>query len=139
MFELHPVLATDTRPVLDLPLCRVLLMNDAQYPWLILVPRLPDLREVHDLPAQLRAQLWAEVDAVAEALAGQVQADKMNIAALGNQVPQLHVHCIARFRDDAAWPRPVWGVHPPRPYDDAEANQCIGGLKTLLAPLTDAS
>ncbi len=138
MFELHPVLAADTRPVLDLPLCRVLLMNDAQYPWLILVPRLPDLREVHDLPAQLRAQLWAEVDAVAEALAGHVQADKMNVATLGNQVPQLHVHCIARFRDDAAWPRPVWGVHSPRPYDDAEASQRIARLKTLLVPLTEA-
>lgn len=121
-FELDPRLAADTLPVCDLPLCRVLLMNDTRYPWLILVPRRAALRELHDLETVDRRQLSEEINACSRALAERTGADKMNIAALGNQVPMLHVHVIARFETDDAWPNPVWGVLPARPYaDDAES------------------
>ena len=134
-FELHPQLAADTEQVCDLPLCRVLLMNDVQYPWLILVPRRPQLRESYQLADTDRGRLWQEVDAVAALLAQHTGADKMNIAALGNQVPQLHVHCIARFENDPAWPRPIWGVAPPRGYDPQSLAERLRALRELLSPL----
>lgn len=134
-FELHPQLAADTEWVCDLPLCRVVLMNDANYPWLILVPRRAQLRESYQLAAAERDRLWREVDAVAALLAEHTGADKMNIAALGNHVPQLHVHCIARFGNDAAWPRPVWGVVPPRRYDPEPLADRLRSLAELLQPL----
>ncbi len=134
-FELHPQLAADTEQVCDLSLCRVLLMNDAQYPWLILVPRQPGLRESYQLADAERTRLWREVDAVAALLAEHTGADKMNIAALGNQVPQLHVHCIARFENDPAWPRPVWGVTPPRRYEPEPLADRLRALRELLDPL----
>jgi len=120
MFELHTQLAKDCAVVGDLALSRVLLMNDAAYPWLILVPRRADIAEIFQLTALDQRQLWEETSAVAAVMAGHFCADKMNVAALGNVVPQLHVHVIARFRSDAAWPKPVWGVAPPRPYDREE-------------------
>lgn len=121
MFSLHPRLAADTRPVTDLPLCRVLLMNDRTYPWLILVPQRPDLREMHRLSGPDQAQLLAELMTVSRVLEAHTGALKMNVAALGNMVPQLHIHVIARFEGDAAWPAPVWGKAPAAPYDDAAA------------------
>ena len=134
-FELHPQLAADTAPVGDLALCRVLLMDDANYPWLILVPRRPGLRESYQLSGTDGAGLWREVDAVAAKLAGHTGADKMNIAALGNQVPQLHIHCIARFETDPAWPRPVWGAVPRQRYDAERLAERLEGLRELLGPL----
>jgi len=115
-FDLHPKLEGDTKQVLDLPLCRVLLMNDCRYPWLILVPRRPDVREIHGLDATDRFQLMEEIAGCSAALEREVDAFKMNVAALGNQVPQLHVHVIARFENDPAWAGPVWGVGDPEPY-----------------------
>lgn len=108
-FALHPRLAADTLPVGDLPLCRVLLMHDARFPWLVLVPRRPELRELTDLPAPDRAALMEEIAAASEALGRETGAEKLNVGALGNVVEQLHVHVVARFAADAAWPGPVWG------------------------------
>ena len=116
-WTLHPQLDRDTASIGDLPLSRVLIINDANYPWLLLVPRRANIVELIDLDDVAQAQLMTEVTRVARALRAVTDCDKLNIAALGNVVPQLHVHVIARFRSDAAWPKPVWGVAPPRPYD----------------------
>lgn len=118
MFELHPRLAADTLPLGDFPLCRCLLMNDMHYPWLILVPRVADTREIFELSEDQQQQLIRESSYVSERLARFFDADKINIGALGNMVPQLHLHHIARYANDAAWPGPVWGKHPAQPYTD---------------------
>jgi diadenosine tetraphosphate (Ap4A) HIT family hydrolase len=124
-FSLHPQLAQDTHVVMDLPLCRVLLMNEARYPWLILVPRRLGIREIHELDSVDRTQLWLESDKVSRALMTLFQPDKLNIAALGNVVAQLHIHHIARFQTDAAWPTPVWGKFELTPYTaEAAAARC---------------
>lgn len=117
-FELAPRLAADGHKVLDWPLCRVLLMGDARYPWFILVPLRPALRELCQLSAPDEQQFWRESRALSQWLLDELQADKLNIAALGNVEPQLHIHHVARYRDDAAWPAPIWGAHPPQPYTD---------------------
>lgn len=115
-FALHPQLTRDCHHLGDLTLCRLLLMDDARFPWCILVPRRDGLRELHDLAGDDRSALFDELDAVSRALQHTVDAHKINVAALGNQVPQLHVHVIARQQDDAAWPGPVWGQGPAEPY-----------------------
>lgn len=135
MFELHTQLAKDCAVVGDLGLCRVLLMNDSSYPWLILVPRREVVEELFQLSLTDQRQLIEEVSGVSEALASHARADKMNVAALGNVVPQLHVHVIARRRTDAAWPRPVWGVQPAQPYADGALAQELSELVALLLPL----
>ncbi|WP_299014669.1 HIT domain-containing protein [uncultured Photobacterium sp.] len=108
-FTLHPRLAADTTVLGDFPLCRVLLSKEALGPWLILVPRKENLTEIHLLPEEEQFQLMRESSAVATLLEKDYQADKINIGALGNLVPQLHVHHIARFETDIAWPGPIWG------------------------------
>lgn len=108
-FSLHPRLAADTTVLGDLPLCRVLLSKEALGPWLILVPRRDEITEIHHLPEQDQLQLMRESSAVARLLETDYQADKINVGALGNLVPQLHVHHIARFQSDIAWPGPIWG------------------------------
>jgi diadenosine tetraphosphate (Ap4A) HIT family hydrolase len=128
-FSLHPQLAEDTHFVTDLPLCRVLLMNESRYPWFILVPRRAGIREIHELTAAERSQLWAESDQLSRALMALFQPDKLNLAALGNMVPQLHLHHIARFRADAAWPAPVWGKFAPQAYAAEEATQRIQAMQ----------
>lgn len=117
-FELDPRLAADTLPIFDLDLCSVRLMNDARYPWLVLVPRKPGMVEIFDLDEADQQQLLAEIRRCAEVLESLERPDKLNIANLGNQVSQLHVHIIARYHDDAAWPDPVWGKLPPLPHGD---------------------
>ena len=139
-FELHPQLAADCAVVGDLPLCRLLLMDDASYPWCILVPRRTGVREVHELGAADRATLFDEVTRLSAAMQGLFGADKMNVAALGNVVPQLHVHVIARRVGDAAWPRPVWGAVPRVPYADAAREDVVVRLREVVATLgTDRS
>jgi diadenosine tetraphosphate (Ap4A) HIT family hydrolase len=133
-WSLHPQLAQDTIPVGDLPLARVLLANDANYPWLILVPRLPGLVELIDLEENAQVQLLGEISAAARALKKVTACDKLNIAALGNQVAQLHVHVIARQHNDAAWPKPVWGVKPALAYAQGEQTKLQGLLCDALAP-----
>jgi diadenosine tetraphosphate (Ap4A) HIT family hydrolase len=131
-FTLHPELARDTLPVDDLALARVLAMNDANYPWLILVPRHADAVEILDLDEPQRLQLMREIAVVARALRSVVACDKLNIAAIGNVVPQLHVHVVARRRGDPAWPRPVWGAGPPRAYQRAALEQFIEAVRRQL-------
>lgn len=133
MFKLHTQLEKDTVPIGDLELSRVLLMNDANYPWLILVPRRSEISELFQLTSIDQQALMQEIATVSSALAAHYRADKMNVAALGNVVPQLHVHIIARYQDDAAWPRPVWGAAVARPYADEVLNATLGELRELLA------
>lgn len=116
-FELHPRLAADTVPVCAWPLCEVLLLNDANYPWLVLVPARADLRDFHDLSPDDMVTAGREISRASEALVELFAPDKVNVAALGNMVPQLHIHVVARFADDAAWPNPIWGVVPARTYE----------------------
>ena len=109
-FTLHEKLAADCEWLGDLALCRLLLMRDDRFPWTILVPRLEDLRDFHDLPRQHALALFDDIETVSRALIDIFAADKINVAALGNQVPQLHVHVIARHVGDVAWPGPVWNA-----------------------------
>lgn len=128
-WTLHPQLDKDTAAVGDLPLCRVLLIKDAHYPWLVLVPRRPETVEIIDLDEVAQSQLMTEITRVSRALREITRCDKLNVAALGNAVPQLHVHIIARRRTDAAWPRPVWGVMPPLSYDPRDMQELIDALR----------
>ena len=127
-FALHPRLAADTATVCDLGLCRVLLMDDATWPWLILVPRRAALRELIDLPRAERHLLDDEIALASHVLLSLHRPDKLNVAALGNVVEQLHVHVIARHVGDPAWPAPVWGRQPPLAHSPAD-------LQTRLASL----
>ena len=131
-WTLSAQLKTDTIDIGDLPLSRVLIIKDAHYPWLLLVPRRPDIIEIIDLSEVEQAQLMTEVCRVARALKDITKCDKLNIAALGNLVPQLHVHVIARRVGDAAWPRPVWGVMPPLPHDAEEVQNFINALRRKI-------
>lgn len=130
MFKLHPQLEKETLPLGRFYLCWLLHMNDSNYPWFILVPERENIHEIHELGDTDRRQLWDESAQLSRALTAVFKPDKLNIAALGNQVPQLHVHHIVRYTHDAAWPQPVWGKLPPRPYYSAE----IAKLKTALLP-----
>ncbi len=132
-FTLDPRLAADTTPVAEWPLCRVLLIRDARFAWLVLVPRRAGITEMLDLEPDDRRQLSAEIDRAAAGLRRSVRCDKLNVAALGNMVAQLHVHVIARNRTDAAWPKPVWGQGTAQPYDDAEAANLIKRLNAAFA------
>lgn len=132
MFELHSQLQADCIPVGDFPLCRLLLLNDRQYPWLVLVPRRAELREVFELAEADRAQFHVESDLLAQVLSETFNADKMNVAALGNMVPQLHVHHIVRYRQDPAWPAPVWGKLPAVPYAENELADMLQRVRMAL-------
>lgn len=127
-FVLDPRLTGDTHLIGELELSRVLLMDDARFPWLILVPRLPDMRDLTDLARDQQHQLLDEINRVAHVLHAIAKPDKLNIASLGNVVAQLHVHVIARYHGDPAWPRPVWGVGERAPYRDEETAR----LRSLL-------
>ena len=131
-WSLHPQLEADTVPVGGLALSRVLLANDANYPWLILVPRIPGVTELIDLDPNEQVQLLGEIDAAARALKDVTECDKLNIAALGNMVAQLHVHVIGRRHSDAAWPKPVWGAAPPVAYSAAARDELIVKLRRAL-------
>jgi diadenosine tetraphosphate (Ap4A) HIT family hydrolase len=122
-WSLHPQLAADTVPVCDLTLSRLLAMNDANFPWLILVPRRAGVSEIIDLGDE-QSLLMDEISLVSWALKEETHCDKLNVAAIGNVVPQLHIHIVARRKDDAAWPKPVWGAVPRRDYE-ADAMACF--------------
>jgi diadenosine tetraphosphate (Ap4A) HIT family hydrolase len=131
-FALHRQLDADTHRVGDLDFTRVLLMDDARFPWLILVPRAPNLRELTDLSLDDQHRLLDEINRVAHVLQAMMKPDKLNIAMLGNVVPQLHVHVIARFTADEAWPKPVWGIGARTAYDANSLNERIDALRTAL-------
>jgi diadenosine tetraphosphate (Ap4A) HIT family hydrolase len=133
-FLLDPRLAADSTFVADLGLSDLRLMNDARFAWLLLVPRRPGLAEIIELPKPERARLFEEIVAVMAALKAATQCDKLNVAALGNQVRQLHVHVIGRFRADSAWPNPVWGTGAAVAYDDETRDKLIADLSGALSP-----
>jgi diadenosine tetraphosphate (Ap4A) HIT family hydrolase len=131
-FELHPQLAADSVTVTKLALSEVRLITDANYPWLILIPKRADIREIHRLTAADQQTLMQEIAHVADRLEAVTGADKMNVAALGNMVPQLHVHIIARFETDLAWPGPIWGVAPQKNYGPDALKVFVGKLRQAL-------
>ena len=132
-FALDPRLESDTVEVTRLPLSVVRLMNDRRFPWLILVPARPGAIEIVDLAPADRAQLVEEIAIASAALRDLFRAAKLNVAALGNVVPQLHVHVIARFETDEAWPKPVWGTTPERYHFD-ELERRLASLRYRLSP-----
>ena len=131
-WTLDPQLEHDTLMVGDLPLCQIRLMNDANYPWLILVPRRHAAVEITDLADVDQVELIREISNVTRALQSCSACDKINVAAIGNVVPQLHVHVIARHSGDAAWPRTVWGQAPVRPYEGAARDKRMYALRQHL-------
>lgn len=132
-WSLDPQLQRDTVAVGDLALSRVLAMNDAEYPWLVLVPRRAGVSEIIDLGAE-EAQLMIEIARASRALKDTTGCDKLNVAAIGNVVPQLHVHIVARRKDDPLWPKPVWGASPGRPCDKAAMERFISTIQAKLLP-----
>jgi diadenosine tetraphosphate (Ap4A) HIT family hydrolase len=133
-FDLDPKLGADSIAVAELGLCSVRLMMDANYPWLLLVPRRAGAVEIIDLDRVDQGVLMEEIALASRALKASVVCDKLNVAALGNSVRQLHVHIIARQQDDAAWPRPVWGATPARSYAPGEADALAQGLAAHMKP-----
>lgn len=131
MFNLHPQLASDGIVLGNFKLSKLLLSNDAQYPWFILVPRREAITEIYQLSPEDRAQLLNESCVLSAVLSEVFAADKLNIAALGNMVSQLHVHHIVRYRDDPAWPAPVWGKLPAVAYGDDQLRDCVARLKSV--------
>jgi diadenosine tetraphosphate (Ap4A) HIT family hydrolase len=134
VFALDPRLQQDTLPIGDFPLCRLLLSNDSNYPWFILVPRREAISEIFQLNVADQQLLWQETTTLAQWLKESFDADKMNVATLGNVVSQLHMHVIVRKRDDAAWPAPVWGKNPTTPYT---AEQVAAIRERVRLGLTD--
>lgn len=132
MFKLHPQLEKDCLLVGEYPLCRLLLVNDENYPWFILVPRRADISEVFQLTEEDQLQLMKESNSLSALLAEHFQADKLNVAALGNMVPQLHIHHIVRYKNDTAWPKPVWGVVSAEPYSDEVLKRRLADLLPKL-------
>ncbi|BAI71855.1 histidine triad protein [Azospirillum sp. B510] len=132
MFSLNERLQADTHPVADLDLCRVLLMNNALWPWLILVPMREGAVEIHRLDTADQAVLMREIVQASQVVERLFAPDKMNVGALGNMVPQLHLHVIGRRRGDPAWPGPVWGSGHAEPYDPAAAAALVARLRRAL-------
>jgi diadenosine tetraphosphate (Ap4A) HIT family hydrolase len=128
-WSLHPQLERETETIGDLALSRLLFSNDANYPWLLLVPRRPGASEIIDLDIADQRQLMAEITAMSHALKAVTHCDKLNVAAIGNIVPQLHVHIIARRHNDPAWPKPVWGALPARAWDVDTRERLIAALR----------
>ncbi len=140
MFALHTRLEEDTQVIGDFSLCRLLLMNDANYPWFILVPRRTGAREIYELEDHDQQQLLKESSHLSQTLNQTFHADKLNIAALGNMVPQLHIHHIVRYLSDPAWPNPVWGMCPAQPYTErARQETCSNLIDHLVDFVPDSS
>jgi len=137
MFKLHHRLKEDTIEIVRLKLSLVLLMNDSSFPWLVLVPAIEGAQEVHQLSIEERSVLIEEIAAASEILQKLYSPDKINIGALGNLVPQLHIHVIGRFRTDRAWPGPVWGTGKARPYAADELNAVAGRIKKAFSQKGD--
>ena len=132
-FVLHPQLQQDTIVLGRLDLCQVLLMNDSQFPWLILVPEIADIRELFQLNQQQRQLFIIESCHLAETISVIYHADKINIGAIGNMVPQLNIHHIVRFRNDKLWPAPIWGKLPTVPYTEQQLAEQTALLKQQLS------
>jgi diadenosine tetraphosphate (Ap4A) HIT family hydrolase len=131
-FTLHPRLQEDTLVIGQLPLCQLLMMNDSQYPWFILVPAQANLTEIYQLSPADQNQLITESSLLAKTLQQLYQADKLNIAAIGNLVSQLHIHHVVRYQTDISWPAPIWGKFPALAYTTEQAEQEIFRIKEAL-------
>ncbi|MDX1736630.1 MAG: HIT family protein [Alphaproteobacteria bacterium] len=132
MFKMHPRLEADTKYICDLPLSKLVLMNDSRYIWLILIPKLEGASELHDLSNEQTTQLWSEINMISASLKAAYSCNKINVGALGNMVPQLHIHIIARNHDDPAWPGPVWGHSPAVAYNEELLETTISKIKEIL-------
>jgi diadenosine tetraphosphate (Ap4A) HIT family hydrolase len=132
LFTLHPRLQADTVVLAELPLSLLLLMDDARYPWFVLVPRRWDIQEIYQLDEPDRQQLLLESCQLGAAAMEAFGGDKLNVATLGNLVPQLHLHHVVRYRDDAAWPAPVWGRGESIPYTQAQQEEVSSRLLERL-------
>jgi diadenosine tetraphosphate (Ap4A) HIT family hydrolase len=135
-FTLHPQLAAETVVVGDLQVSRVLLMDNARFPWILLVPRRPEIREIIDLAERDQIATMREIAAASRAMQSLFRPDKLNVAAIGNMVPQLHVHIVARFTGDEAWPKPTFGFAPPVPYDAGALADTRRRLSRALGGIT---
>ena len=133
-FELHPDLQRDGILMGQFPLCLVLLINDQNYPWFVLVPQRAGIRDAIDLSVDDHALLWTESREFSWGIKRAWGGDKLNVAALGNVTPQLHIHHVIRFRTDAAWPAPIWGRQPLNPYDPIGVQKMQSKLETALIP-----
>ena len=131
-FKLDPQLEQDTVLVADWHLCQVRLMNDSRYPWVILIPKVEDVYEIHQLADEQQQLLLGESVRLSKALEQLFVPHKLNVAALGNMVRQLHIHHIVRFEDDASFPRPVWGVGDAVPYEAEALSETVNGLQIAL-------
>jgi len=131
-FKLDPQLEKDTVLVTDWHLCQVRLMNDSRYPWVILIPKVEDVSEIHQLADEQQQLLLGESVRLSKALEQLFAPHKLNVAALGNMVRQLHIHHIVRFEDDASFPKPVWGLGEAVPYDDEALSDTVNGLQIAL-------
>ncbi len=132
MFELHPVLENDSILIGRFGLCQIRLIKDSNYPWVLLVPERKELTEIHQLSVEDRCLLAEESAFLSATLAELFEADKMNIAAIGNMVPQLHVHHIVRYKTDPSWPAPVWGNLPMKPYSDEALEEMADKIAAAL-------
>lgn len=132
-FKLHPDLHRDGIEIADLPLCKLLLCNDSNYPWFIMVPRRIDVKDLHQLEWADQLQFLNESSAISEILMQCFNGEKMNVAALGNVTPQLHIHHVVRFAGDPSWPKPIWGQLPLKPYSDENLKE----IKAKLVPMLE--
>lgn len=132
MFQLHDQLRRDTFPICRMKLCLVQIMNDSQFPWLVLVPAAENLTEIADLNEKQRKLLINEIAQAQRVMKNVFGPDKLNTGALGNQVSQLHVHVIGRFHTDPCWPQPIWGKLPPKPYDQTTLRAIIAKLQNAF-------
>ncbi|MCM0611769.1 HIT family protein [Marinobacter sediminum] len=130
-FQLHDRLAADTIDLGSSRLCEIRLMNERTWPWVVLVPAVAGIREIYELSGEQQQRLMEESSALSRGMMELFSGDKMNVAALGNMVPQLHLHHIVRFEGDPAWPGPVWGKQHPVPYADDE----LATIRQSLAPV----
>jgi diadenosine tetraphosphate (Ap4A) HIT family hydrolase len=134
MSTIHPQLLNDSLVLGTFPLCHLLLAKDANYPWFILVPNRDNISEIHQLSALDQQRLVVESSALGKRLMMALKGDKLNVAALGNMVPQLHVHVIVRYKKDAAWPRPIWGEVPSKVYSSIGLIEMIDQVKKMALP-----
>lgn len=137
-YQLHDRLSADTVSLGTSALCDIRLMNDSTWPWVLLVPRRDGIREIYELNERDQLQLLRESSVLGEGMMKVFGGDKLNVAALGNMVPQLHLHHIVRFAGDPAWPGPVWGKQPPVPYDPAALGRRKHELEDVLAAVRQA-
>lgn len=134
-FQLHELLVRDCIELTDLPLSKLLLMNDSQYPWFVLVPKVNNIQDIYQMEWEDQQQFLNESSMLSEVLMELFQGDKMNVAALGNVCPQLHVHHIVRFQGDIAWPQPIWGVHPLKAYSEEQIQEIKNKVLPQIAAI----